>query len=183
MCTLAAQKANSILGCIQRIVATWSREVILPLHSALVRPHLEYCVLLWSPQHRKDMDMLEWVQQRATKMIRGLEHLSYEDRLRELGLLIQKKRRPRENIIKAFQYLKGAYRRDREGLLIRECIDRMRETGLSLDQPVPEEWTSPEGTNIHSIICPNNGPSILDYLSFANVTVKGGIKKRKENHI
>ena len=66
-CALAAQKANRILGCIKRSVASRTREWILPLCSALVRPHWESCVQLWSPQQRKDMDLLEQVQWRPQK--------------------------------------------------------------------------------------------------------------------
>ena len=85
-CVLAAQKTKSVLGCIRRGAASSEREGIVPLCSALLRPHLEYCVEAWDLQHKKDGDSLKQVQRRAMSMIGGLEHLSYQERLREMGL-------------------------------------------------------------------------------------------------
>ncbi|GAB0182368.1 hypothetical protein GRJ2_000702100 [Grus japonensis] len=115
-CAPAAPKPNCILGCFKRSMASRSREVILPLYSTLVRPHLQYCVQLWGPQHKKDMV------------------LSCEDWVRELGLFSLEKIRLQGDLIAAFQYLKGAYRKTGEGLFIRECSDRTRRNGFKLKE-------------------------------------------------
>jgi len=75
---------------------------MLPLYSALVRPH---CNQMWSPKYMRDMDLLEHVQRKATKMVQGMDHFSYEDRPRELGWFNLK-----TDHIAALQYLKGSYK-------------------------------------------------------------------------
>ena len=78
-CTLETRKANGKLECTKKSMASGLKDVILPLYSALLRPHLEFCVQFWVPQFKKERKLLGRVQWRAAKMIKGLEHLLYDE--------------------------------------------------------------------------------------------------------
>ena len=133
-CNIARNKANKILGFIGRCVTNRSSEVILRLYLALVRPHLDYAAQFWSPYYRKDIESLEAVQRRMTKMIQGLRNLPYRDRLKRLNLHSLERRRARGDLIEVFKWVKGINKGNINQVIEISNQDRTRGNGYKLEK-------------------------------------------------
>lgn len=104
-CIAAAAKGRSVLGMINRHFKRLSRDQFLSIYKTYVRPHLEYCIQAWSPWLRKDIDVLEKVQRRATRMVTGMKKLNYNQRLKRLNLTTLEERRHRGDLIQTYKLL------------------------------------------------------------------------------
>jgi ribonuclease P/MRP protein subunit RPP40 len=106
-CIEVEKKCNRLLGYIKRQFEYKTKTIVTTLYKSLVRPHLEYAVQFWSPSLGKDIDRLERVQARATKLIPEIRNLTYEERLKKLGMITLKARRSKLDLIQTFKIVKG----------------------------------------------------------------------------
>ena len=134
-CVAAAKKANRALGMIRRTVENKTMVIMKKLYKQLVRPHLDYCSQAWSPWLRKDVDLLESVQRRATKMVDGFRDLPYEERLHRMHLTTLERRRERGDLIETFKILKHMERiKPEEFFTMAPELHRTRGHALKLEK-------------------------------------------------
>ena len=131
-CNQAASKAMSVLGMIKRTFGNVSKEIFTSLYSTYVRPNLEYCVQAWAPYYQKDIDTLEKVQRRATKLVKNIRHLSYEERLKKLQLYSLVRRKKRGDLIEVFKILNKLEDTDEEIFFERSSTMSLRGHSLKL---------------------------------------------------
>ena len=128
-CNIAVKGANSTLGIIRRHIKSRNKDIIVKLYKSLVRPKLEYCVQAWCPYLKKDIDNIERVQHRATKLIGEFAGLDYEARVRRAGLITLDKRRQRGDLIQVFKMIKGFDNVDYKNFF--QLVDNSRTRGHS----------------------------------------------------
>jgi len=133
-CALAAKRANCILGSIKHSITSQSREMMIPLYLVLVQPCLEYCVQFLAPQFKKDVKVLHSVQRRATKLVKGLEGMHYEEQLRTLGSSSLEKRRLRGDLMAPYSFLGRGHGEGGADLFSLGSSDRTRGNGSKLCQ-------------------------------------------------
>ena len=114
----AVVKANQLLGLIRRSFMYMDSDLMKRLFTSVVRPHLEFANIVWHPYLKKDIDLLEQVQHRATRMIPGMSKLMYKDRLKKMDLPSLAYRRIRGDAIDTYKYLNGMYNVDHSQLLV-----------------------------------------------------------------
>lgn len=102
-CSKACKSANKVTGMIRRNITNRTAEGMLTLYKSLVRPILEYCIPIWRPYTKKDMDQIERVQKRFTKLINGCKDKKYEDRLMKLGVTTLQERQIRADLIQVYK--------------------------------------------------------------------------------
>ena len=105
-CNVVARTCHRTICCIMRTFQNWNKDIIVHLHKSLIRPRLEFAICAWAPFLERDINILERVQRRITKMVPGLQYVDYETRLMTLGLQT-KTRRVRCDLILTFKIIKG----------------------------------------------------------------------------
>ena len=134
-CAAAAKRGNQVLGIISRNFSNLDKEMFLRLYKSMVRPHLEYAIQAWNPYTRKNINLLEGVQRRATKMVKDCRNLEYRERLKFLGLTTLETRRIRGDLLETFKIVTGIDRLDRDLFFELNNSDRCRGHKLKLKKP------------------------------------------------
>ena len=106
-CAEAVQKAERVVGCIRRAIQNKSIPIVRDLYKSLVRPLLEYCSTVWCPHYSRDIQLIEGVQRRVSKMVPALRHLDYYERLRRLGIQTLETRRYRADLLLMYKMFHG----------------------------------------------------------------------------
>ena len=116
-CAESVKKANKVIGMIKRNFVNFEREVMLNLYKSLIRPHLDYAIQVWKPYLRKDIILMENVQRRMTKLITGMKHKTYEERLGELNLMTLEQRHNRQDMLTFYNIINGNININLEGII------------------------------------------------------------------